>query len=209
MFNAKGRFFVVEGIDGSGKSTLARALAAYAKALVAEVVLTKEPGATDLGKVVRGLVQESKSIIDPYAEFLLFAADRAQHMTQVIKPILDRGGVVITDRFKYSSLAYQGYGRGLDKDFIESVNNRVTHYIEPHIIFYCKIDPQMALSRCISRNEKQTRFEAEGASFMRKVADGFDTIFKNNSQVVIIDASKSQEEMFDQARNVLMGSLEL
>lgn len=199
MFNAKGRFFVVEGIDGSGKSTLARALAEYAKAQGRNVVLTREPGATELGKILRGIVQESKSTIDPYAEILLFAADRAQHMAEIIKPAVERGDIVITDRFKYSSLAYQGFGRGLDQEYIKLVNDRFTHDLEPDAVFYCAIKPEEAHVRCVTRAQQVTRFEAAGLEFMKRVSHGFDDIFKHNPRVVIIDANKSKEEMQAQA----------
>ncbi len=203
MFNPIGRFFVIEGIDGSGKSTFARSLAEFIQAQGRPVLLTREPGATELGKVLRSLVQESKSSIDPYAELLLFTADRAQHMAQVVRPALGRGQIVITDRFKYSSLAYQGYGRDLDKSFIECINDKVTRDVQPDLVFYCKIDPQIAIARCINRNEKQTRFEAEGQLFMQKVSDGFDTIFENMPNVVTIDAHASQEKMLSQAIAIL------
>jgi dTMP kinase len=199
MFQSKGRFFVVEGIDGSGKSTLTRRLSDYMKAQGRDVVFTKEPGASELGKVLRCLVQESKSTIDPYAELLLFAADRAQHMTEVVKPALARGAIVISDRFKYSSLAYQGFGRGLDQHFIAMVNDHITHDVQPHSIFYCKINHEQAFERCDNRGEKQTRFEGAGLEFMQRVSQGFDEIFKNNPKVVYIDAEKTQEEMFNQA----------
>jgi dTMP kinase len=203
MFNANGRFFVVEGIDGSGKSTLARALSEQMQQQGLEVVLTREPGATELGKVLRTLVQESKSTLDPYAELLLFAADRAQHMADIVKPALARGALVITDRFKYSSLAYQGYGRELNAQFIAHVNDYITRDVQPDIIFYCAVEPEVALARCSSRGEKQTRFEAEGLPFLKKVAQGFETIFKNNPKVIRIDATQSPDEMLKQAMQAI------
>ncbi len=183
-----GMLIVIEGIDGAGKSTLALNLAQKLRTDGHEVVLTKEPGGSLLGKQLREILQTQPIPITPIAEYLLFAADRAQHIHDVVQPALQRGAIVISDRMADSSLAYQGYGRGVDKDNIRFVNEWVMHHRAADMVFYLKISADDAAQR-LKKRTMLTTFEKENALFVKKLIEGFDTIFANRSNVITIDGT--------------------
>ncbi len=194
ILQKKGKLITIEGIDGSGKSSAARALAS-ALSTKADVLLTKEPGATELGQHVRKLLQERTIPVCPQAEFLLFAADRAQHMNDLVLPALATGKIVLSDRMADSSRAYQGFGRGLDDRFIQYINAWAMQNIIPDLTLYLKIDYTTAASRLKKRNEQITAFEREQALFFERVIAGFEEIFKERSSIITIDASLPEEEV--------------
>ncbi len=173
----RGVLIAVEGIDGSGKSSLVKNLSALLEKAGLPVRTTREPGATPLGKQLRTLVQEKSVAICPEAEFLLFAADRAQHMHEIVLPALAQNKIVISDRMKDSSLVYQGYGRGLDRTFINTVNSWTMQNREPDLTLYVNVDIQTASERIKKRNEKLTSFEKEHAQFIQKLIDGFNDLY--------------------------------
>lgn len=190
----KGMLITIEGIDGCGKSSAARALA---KALEEkyEVLLTKEPGGTALGLQLRKMIHERTFTIYPEAEFLLFAADRAQHVQEVLLPALRAGKIVIADRSADSSRAYQGFGRQLGDEWIKRVCQWTMKGITPDVTLYLKTDYKTALSRMAKRNEQATFLEKEGAAFFERIIDGFETIFKERSSVIVIDAHEPEEKV--------------
>ncbi len=188
----RGILITIEGIDGSGKSSASQALYTALKANY-EVILTKEPGATTLGKQLRTLLHERTFPLTPQAEFLLFAADRAQHIQEVVLPALQNGTIVISDRMADSSLAYQGYGRGLSTDWIQKINDWAMNTITPDLIVYLEIDYLTAHKRLSERQEKLTTFEQEQTAFFERVIKGFETIFHNCSNVITIDAASSPD----------------
>ncbi len=190
----KGVLLTFEGIDGSGKSSAAQAVYAALSSHY-NVILTREPGATPLGLSLRELVHHSPTPLCPRAEFLLFAADRAQHVTEVIIPHLSQGYIVISDRMADSSVAYQGYGRGLDKEFIMAVNAWALQGVRPAATLYLHVDYETARERIEKRAEKPTALEQEQAVFFKRVAQGFDTLFKDRSDVFSIDASMEKEQV--------------
>lgn len=195
----RGILIAIEGIDGSGKSTLARNLAAKLQEKNIPTVLTKEPGDSKLGALVRAIVQKQDVPVCPKAEFLLFAADRAQHFAELIKPKLQEKQIIISDRMADSSIVYQGFGRGLSIDMIKNVNTWVMDGINPDLVFYLRISPEQALKRLQTRAEL-TAFEAEQA-FMRKVLAGFEELYKNRNDVILLDGTESPETLVDQALN--------
>ena len=205
---ADGFLFVLEGIDGSGKSTLLKRLVSYLQAEGYDVLATKEPGGTPLGKEIRHLVQESKVNQAPEAEFLLFAADRADHIQKVVQPSLEKGMFVISDRMADSSLAYQGYGRGLDKEMIQSINNWVMGGIVPDLILYIKIDLKTAWQRIHARGQVLTNIEQEKKDFFERVMHGFDTIFADKKNGVIIDGTLGQDALFEEVLKVILDKLQ-
>lgn len=194
----KGLLIVIEGIDGAGKSTLAQNLAYKLQTDGHETVLTKEPGGSSLGKQLREILQTQLMPITPIAEYLLFAADRAQHMQDVVKPALKRGAIVISDRMADSSLAYQGYGRGIDKNNIRLVNSWAMQTIEPDIVLYLKISAHDAAHR-IKKRTILTTFEKEHSTFVEKLITGFETIFAQRTNVITIDGTLSAEQVTAQA----------
>lgn len=194
----------IEGIDGSGKSSLAKNL--YQEFLNQKyaVLLTKEPGGTPLGLQLRTIVQEKKVPVCAKAEFMLFAADRAQHFEQVIIPALDEGKIVISDRMSDSSLVYQGYGRGLDMNAITAVNNFVMNGIKPDITVYVKVPLAIATERIMKRNLTLTSFEKEKEDFVSKLANGFDQLYKNREDVIIVDGTQTQELITQEATSKIL-----
>jgi dTMP kinase len=199
-----GLLITLEGIDGSGKSTLASALHDALKHKNIPAILTREPGGSDLGKHLRAMLQERHVPLCPKAEYLLFAADRAQHMHDVIIPHLQEHKIIISDRMADSSLVYQGYGRGLNLDFIEMVNCWSMDNIKPDLTIYLKISPEQARKRLEIRSEKLTVFEQEIDSFRERLVKGFETIFAKRTNVVTLDAQLSIEELTDKALNAII-----
>lgn len=201
-------FIALEGIDGSGKTTLARALAGELQQQGHDVVLTKEPGATPLGRQVRALLDEYGEELDPVAEILLFAADRAQHYAQVIIPACNAGAVVIADRTGDSSIAYQGYGRGLDIDMITTLNRWTTRGVQPDLTLYVQVDYETALARVHRRGAVLTKFEKEHHAFFERVITGFETLYAHRPDVITLDGSLSQDMITAQARDVVLAAME-
>ncbi len=187
----KGILIAIEGIDGSGKSTLAKNLYQSLSFKKFTVLLTKEPGGTQLGQQLRQLVQEKKMPICSKAEFLLFATDRAQHFHELIIPALEQNKIVISDRMSDSSLVYQGYGRGLDISTIAMINTWVMNKVKPDITIFVKVSAQTAMNRILARNAELTSFEKEKQDFIERLVLGFDTLYKNRTDVIILDGNQS------------------
>jgi len=193
----QGRIITFEGIDGAGKSTQAQILYNYLKNYFDNVILLREPGGTKLGDMVRDILLRENQIepacstetfdISITAEFLLFAAARAELVRQVVAPALQEGAVILLDRFIDSSIAYQGYGRGLAIDFIDKVNRAVINGIEPDLTLLFDIAPQAASSRLQRRAD---RIEAEGLIFLETVRQGYLKIAAAEPQRIrLIDAA--------------------
>ncbi len=167
---ARGFFVALEGGEGTGKSTQGRLLARHLEAKGHSVLVTREPGGTPAGAAIRAIVlAPATGELAPRAEALLYAADRAHHVATVIRPALERGSTVITDRYIDSSLAYQGAGRTLDRDEIESVSRWATGGLLPDLTVILDLDPEVGLVRAGSPD----RLEAEPLEFHRRVRQGF------------------------------------
>ena len=188
----------VEGIDGSGKTTFITNLIEQLNQIFDSVVTTKEPGGTSLGKELRAMLMNKTTKVSTLAEFLLFAADRSQHFEELIIPHLKNGSIIVSDRMADSSLVYQGYLKGLDKSVIDHVNRLAMQNIDPDIVFYLKIDPQIAVER-IGQRKNIVAFEHEILSKSEEISDGFNDIFKDRDNVVILDATLPSEQIAQQA----------
>lgn len=199
-----GLFITLEGIDGSGKTMLTKNLHTALQQHDLPVIATKEPGGTQLGITLRALLQEQTIPINPKAEFLMFAADRAQHMHAIIKPNLAANKIVLSDRSADSSLVYQGYGRGLDTTLITTVNKWAMDNVQPDLTLYVKVDVQTALHRIALRNEKLTAFEKEKTAFFEKLVHGFDTVLGNRANVVILDGTQAPNAVCERALQVIL-----
>lgn len=175
MALSRGRFITLEGPDGSGKTTAARHLAEWLRQRVAEVVMTREPGGTALGDEVRRLLLHLRDLsdaLDPRADALLFAAARAQHTAEVIRPALDRGAWVVSARYLDSSLAYQGHGYGIDLEALRTLQEFATYGLQPDLTILLDVPVEVGLAR--KRRGEWNRFEdTEGAAFFERVRAGY------------------------------------
>ena len=201
-----GRFLVLEGIDGCGKTTQLRQLADWLpdSGLMpsgAQLHLTREPGGTPLGGALRELLLSppEESAPAPTAELLLYAADRAQHVERVIRPALDRGDWVLSDRFSGSTVAYQGDGRGLDLQTILDLERIATAGVTPDLTFWLDLPLEQSLKRRGARIDD--RIEAEGESFLARVSEGFQRLSAERGWTpVAADPSASQVQQVIRGR---------
>ncbi len=191
--NHPGFFIVFEGGDGAGKSTQVKKLEQSLKNLNETVVLSREPGGTELGLKIREiLLDQNEYEVTPRMEALLFAADRAINMSQVIKPALEKGYVVIADRHIDSSIAYQGVARGLGANTIEDISRWAVQNVVPDLTVILDVDATTGQSRLKSKD----RLDAESEEFHKKVNQAFrDLAEKNPERYIVIDAAKPVEEI--------------
>lgn len=198
----RGIFITIEGSDGSGKSTQIKFISNYFADKKREYVLTREPGGTAIGEQIRTLILDrSNSEMNAVAEAFLYAASRAQHVAQIIKPALEQGKIVICDRFLDSSIAYQGYGRGLGES-VEIINKYAVMGCMPDITFLMELNPEVSSSR-IEKKEKD-RLEVEKIEFHREVFRGYMELSKRYpDRIVRIDAGKSINEISVEIRKHL------
>ncbi|MDQ3877600.1 MAG: dTMP kinase, partial [Actinomycetota bacterium] len=188
-------FFVVfEGGEGAGKSTQMAAFSRYLTARGEEVVTTREPGGTAIGERIRALLLDPElTEMDARTEALLYAADRAQHAVEVIKPALASGKIVVSDRFVDSSLAYQGLARGLGLDDIYEISEWATGGLIPDMVFFMKLDAAERLDRV---GEERDRIEAEAEDFHEKVERAYDEIARRfPERFVVLDASSNSAQV--------------
>lgn len=186
-------FISFEGIDKGGKSTQISLLVNYLKKKKYQVVPTCEPGGTRLGKEIeRMLLESSVGQISDKAELFLYLADRSEHVKKVIKPALEKDKIVISDRFADASLAYQGYGRGLDIHWIDELNKRATQGISPELTFLLDINPELAKKR----SKEKDRIENEEIAFHQRVRQGYLEIARSQpKRVKTINGEESIEEI--------------
>jgi dTMP kinase len=191
-------FISFEGHDGSGKTTQAARLADWLRAGGREVVATREPGGTPLGEAIREVVLHGVAM-SPWAEATLFAAARAQHVDEVIRPALDRGAWVVCDRYVDSSLVYQGIARGLGVDEVLELNRTVTGGLMPGQTFVLALDVELARARL--GDGYRDRIEREGDAFQRVVADGYrELAVRFPARVRVIDAAQPADTIAEQVR---------
>src|SRR6266496_1691278 len=174
----QGQFISFEGIEGCGKTTQITLLSEYLKKHSIPHTITREPGGTAVGEGIRKILLTSEMIhLTSASELLLFYASRSQNIQEMIKPALERGEMVICDRYYHASMAYQGYGRGIPLEFIHKLTDLVCQPFRPDITFLLDIEPEVGLARARSRNhtrpENEGRFEAEDLEFYNKVRDGY------------------------------------
>ncbi|MGI6296855.1 MAG: dTMP kinase [Armatimonadota bacterium] len=200
MTAGRGIFVTIEGIEGAGKSTLAKALRERLSSLGFDVLVTREPGGTSFGDVIRKLLLESKDMSDR-AELLLFEAARAQHVDEVIKPGLRGGGIVICDRYTDSSIAYQSCARGIDFDIVDRLNQFATDNVEPDVTILLDLAAEIGLRR----QEKLDRISAQDISFHESVRRGYLKLAEANpNRFVIIDATESFEDVLCKTSEIVL-----
>jgi dTMP kinase len=192
----RGLFVVFEGGEGAGKSTQVRLLADALRAQGREVLVTREPGATEVGERIRNLLlhEEPASGMTPRAEALLYAADRAHHVAALIRPALARGEVIISDRYVDSSLAYQGAGRTLPVDEVSWLSSWATGGLKPDLTVLLDVDPQVGLARAGGRDADADRIESESDAFHERVRYAFlDIAAADSGRYLVLDANRSPE----------------
>lgn len=194
-----GIFITLEGGDGAGKSTQAELLEAWIEQRGYEVVRTREPGGTRLGAEIRRLLLhggEEIGEVDPRAEALLYAADRAQHVARIVRPALERGAVVVQDRYIDSSLAYQGAGRVLDADDVRRLSEWASGGLWPRLTVLLDLDPGTAAERLRARGGSADRLEAEAGAFHAAVRAGFLALAeKDRNRYLVLDAAQPADEI--------------
>jgi dTMP kinase len=208
-------FFAFEGGEGAGKSTIITMVADKLRQMGRTVVISKNPGGTEIGSEIRETVLKPRSFNNfaPITEVFLYYADRAQQVHEIIRPALARGDIVITDRFNYSTIVYQGYGRGLPLDMLWQITEYAIGDTRPDQTIIFDIDPELGFERVRSRAAKGTqsinRLETEKIDFYNKLRKGYLEIAADKkNKATIIDASKGIEEVFEQVWKVIEGSLQ-
>lgn len=212
--NKRGKFIVIEGIDGSGKSTQIQTLGEWLplSGLIPKgknVVITKEPGATQLGNKLRNILLETQSdqnceLAAPCskAALFLFMADRAQHVHEVIEPALNRGNFVLCDRFNGSTMAYQGYGDNINITSVDAISKFASNCLKPDLVIYLDISVQVSIER--RRNTIDDRIEQKGMDYLLNVQTGFlkEASLRNNWD--IINANGTKEEVFEHCKQAIL-----
>ncbi|NDC37586.1 MAG: dTMP kinase [Proteobacteria bacterium] len=207
-------FIVIDGVNGAGKSTLQARMVEFLAARGVPTLATREPGATELGKKLRALVLEQQEPrMCELAEMFLFAADRSEHVAKVITPSLARGGSVISDRYYYSTIAFQGYGRGIKLPVVESITRTAIGGTLPHLWIHLDLEPAEGLRRNRASIEKSgaagtDAFELEELQFHTRLRDGFLKLARTVAEPVIeIDASQPAEAVWAMVRTMLERSI--
>jgi len=211
----KGFFIVFEGLDGSGKSTqvdlLHRALTRDGH----QCVITEEPGGTNEGIKIRDILLNPAFSICAKAELFLFLADRSEHVDRIIAPALDDGNVVISSRYYYSTLVYQGIARKIaEMDFLKRMNLYAVNHIEPDVVFYLDVSPEQGLNQVARRNRKETlyrngdRIELEGTRFQQRVRDGYLQLASQYKDTFVVIAKGGVEEIHQEVYRITKRRLE-
>ncbi|WP_226647430.1 dTMP kinase [Mesobacillus subterraneus] len=198
----KGIFITIEGPDGSGKTTILQMLAENLVNEGYEVVATREPGGIEIAEQIRKVILDPENTaMDPRTEALLYAAARRQHLAEKVKPALEEGKIVLCDRFVDSSLAYQGYARGLGIDEVYSINEFAIENMMPAMTLYFDVAPEIGLER-INKNKGRevNRLDLEKLEFHQKVREGYTILADRFSErIVKVDASKDLDTVYEQA----------
>lgn len=203
----KGIFISFEGPDGAGKTTVLEAILPQLKKLVAkEVITTREPGGVAIAESIRDLILDvNHTNMDDKTELLLYIAARRQHLVERILPELKKGNLVLVDRFIDSSVAYQGYGRGLDADAVTWLNNFATDGLQPDLTLYFDVDSQIGLTRIEKNKEREVnRLDLEQLDMHRRVRSGYLKLAQENpDRIVTIDAARPLEKVITDALFVI------
>jgi dTMP kinase len=210
-------FISICGVEGAGKTTQLQHLADFLKSTGRKFVMTREPGGTEIGIKIRKILLDPKNHdLTPKAELFLYAADRTQHIEQLILPALNEGKIVVTDRFVDSTTVYQGYARGIDLELVEKINELVLNGLKPDLTILLDISPAVGLARAKDqlqfgeRDESESRFEREELIFHEKIRQGFLTLAqKETNRFRIIAADRDPDEVKKDVVRVLKTALGL
>ncbi|MCD8040979.1 MAG: dTMP kinase [Clostridia bacterium] len=202
----KGKFITFEGCEGSGKSTQIRLLSERLTKEGIKHLVTREPGGSDVAEQIRTVIlNKNNSAMCDECEALLYAAARIQHLTEIVKPALDSGMLVLCDRYVDSSFAYQGYARGLGTDFIAEINSRALKQFPPDLTLFLDISPKAAFERKHGA-DLNDRMERQGMEFHDRVYKGYKELARNNRRIVCVQCGGTKFETNDNIYNLLKSS---
>ena len=197
----KGFFVVVEGNDGAGKSTFLNRLEKEFREEGIDALFTREPGGADVAEKIRSLLLDPEITMGARTEALLYAAARADHVEKTVRPALEAGKIVLCDRYVLSSLAYQGYGRGLAIEEVRALSRFATEDLTPDLTLFFALDPEESVRR---KKGELDRMERSGREFFRRVNEGYRVL---SGDAVAIDAARSPEVVYNEAKKILMDHL--
>lgn len=198
----KGIFIVLEGPDGSGKSTIAKKIGDYYSSRGRKIEFTREPGGTKISEKLRDIILDNNNKeMDYRTEALLYAASRAQLVSEKIKPWLNESKIVISERYVYSSLVYQGLGRGLGIEEVKKINDFAIAEVKPDMVLFLDINPEKGLKRKL--NIGGDRLENEDLSFHWKVYEGYKKLAGCFPEIITIDAERTVDEIFGDIKKII------
>lgn len=206
----RGIFITMEGPEGAGKTTITKMLGKALQQEGYQVLLTREPGGVPISEQIREVIlNKDNTAMDSRTEALLYAAARRQHLVEVVMPELERGGIVLCDRFIDSSLAYQGHARGLDIEEVYNINKFAIGDMMPDATLFFDIDPEEGLRRIQSNGEREVnRLDLEALDFHKKVCEGYQFIINRwKERFIIVDASRTIDEVFEETKASLLDFL--
>lgn len=198
---SNGMFITFEGADGCGKTTQQMLAADYLESKGYEILITREPGAKGLGEDIRKILLDYKGPVSERCESLLFLADRAQHVDNMILPAIEKGQIVLCDRYTDSTVAYQGYGRQQNLERIKKLNDFATNLLKPDLTFVFDIDVETSMQRV---GKEKDRMESEGKEFHNRVRNGYLKLAEEEpNRIKVLDAAKSIDEIHEEVVNIL------
>ncbi len=211
MGSRTGIFITLEGGEGSGKTTQSRRIVEYLQERGFDVVVTREPGGTEAGEIIRDLLLHRVDSLTAKAELALYLASRSQLVRDVVRPALERGACVVCDRFGDSSTAYQGGGRDLGVDFVERMNDWATDGVQPDLTIYFDVDPSVGLARRGGRgtgDEELDRIERENLEFHERVRSAYRLVAgRHPERFRVVPTDGGEEQVWERVRSVLEGRL--
>ncbi len=200
----RGFFVVFEGIEGAGKSTLIQKLSRELERRGIPFKITREPGGPQTAEAIRRLILDKDLPIEPMTELFLLMASRYENTVKSIIPALERGYIVISDRYRDSSVAYQGYGRGIPVEFIEELNEKATLGLKPDLVFIIDISVEEMLKRIEGRGDEKNRMDSQEMDFYRRARRGYLLMARENpDRYVVLDGSMSEEELITKIMNIM------
>jgi len=199
----KGKLIVFEGIDGCGKTTQNILLQERFKFNNIDFVVCREPGGTSLGERIRGLLLDPETVACPRSDALMYQVARAQLVEEFLKPRIENGELILMDRFYHSTIAYQGYGSGLDVGELKNVIDFATNGLKPDLTLYFQIDPEVGARRRAKSRGEEDRIEARGLEYLTRVANGYNTLLETESDMVAVDVTKSVDEIHEEVYDLV------
>ena len=204
----RGWFLVLEGVEGAGKTTQVRLLAEWLESCGVSFTLAREPGGTEVGEAIRNVVQERIDLsVPPETELLLYLAARSAFVKEIALPALDRGELLIADRFSMSTYAYQGYGRGLDLDEVRRLDRFATGGLVPDLYVVLDLPVEEGQARQRAEGKEEDRLEGSGETFLRSVRRGYHELVDSDARARLVDALGSPREVNDRVRQILRREL--